>query len=495
MKKFIFAALLLAGMVAFMAPPQAFAEDEKPFTIHGEVRSRAEYDNNVDDLHDSQNPTATEPGFDDGALFFPYRVRIAAEGHFTKNVSGWIEFQNTGVWGDSLNGSPFFSAGGPRQNADIFGATKTQMYQGNITLSHLWSKNFTLKLGRQEIVAGNELMLGDEDFYSGITHDGAVGTWDLKSVDIMAWWTRSTQDNLQTLPAVNEGDLTPDAIDWSGAADVDNVDFWGGYATWDLKKNQILDVYLMNLDNRGVGARIETIGARYAHDDRTKSSFYWNVEIAQQFGTAVSALVAANPVAVPDDISASGTVVEGWFGYNWKKAKNLHRFYGRFEMASGDDAGTTDKYEGFVQQYGDFHNRLGHGDWFHLDGNLSGIASDNLMVCSPGNFGCGSGIQAFSVGYDGFYNDRHEFGAAFWSYALDQATDVDPTAAVQNEDALGTAVDLWYGFTFSKNVSFEASYSELSAGKALKDSVQPGPLSATGSDSVQRLYGQIRLRF
>lgn len=488
MKKYIFAALLLAGVVAFMAPPQAFAQDEKPFTIHGEVRSRAEYDNNVDDLHDAEDPaTPGATGFDDGALFFPYRVRIAAEGHFTKNVSAWIEIQNTGSWGDSLDlGTPL--PGGPRRETDFNPATKTSLYQGNITLSQLWAKSFTLKIGRQEIVAGNELLLGDEDFYSGISHDGAVGTWDLKNVDVMVWWTRAVQDQIQ--PVIGEANFTPDRIDWTGAADVDNSDFWGGYATWTFHKDHMLDVYLMNLDNRGVGARIDTIGARYAHDDRTKSSFYWNVEIAGQFGTAASATVTT----APDDIDASGSAVEGWFGYNWKQAKNLHRFYARYEAASGDDAGTSDKNEGFMELFGDRHNRLGRGDWFQMNGNTSGIASDNLSVCN-GTEGCGSGISAFSVGYNGFYNDRHEFGVAFWSYALDQETDVDTTAAVQNEDALGTAIDLWYGFTFSKNVSFEASYSEFSAGDALKDNPGTGAFSATGSDSVQRLYGQIRLRF
>src|SRR5262249_16343575 len=127
MKKYLFAAFLAVGLVALITPPVTFAADEeKPFTLHGEVRFRSEYDNNVDDLHDTEdNP----PGFDDGALFFPYRVRIAAEGHFTKNVSAWIEFQNTGEFGDDING--------PRRVNDF--SSDTKLYQGNITLDHLWS--------------------------------------------------------------------------------------------------------------------------------------------------------------------------------------------------------------------------------------------------------------------------------------------------------------------------------------------------------------------
>jgi len=493
MKKFMFAALLLAGVVAFIAPPQAFAQEEKPFTIHGEVRSRAEFDNNVDDLHDGEDPaTPGANGFDDGALFFPYRVRIAAEGHFTKNVAGWIEFQNTGSWGDSLDlGTPLPS--GPRRGTTDFSpATKTMMYQGYITLNQLWSKNFSLKIGRQELVAGNEMLLGDEDFYAGISHDGAVGTWDLKSIDIMAWWTRAVQDQIQ--PIFGEGNFTPDAIDWSGAADLDNTDFWGGYATWTFKKAQMLDFYIMNVNNRGVGSRFSTLGARYAHDDRTKNSFFWNIEIAQQFGIAASEAVTT----APTDIDASGMAIEGWFGFNMKQAKNVHRFYGRYEFASGDDATSSDDNEGFMELYGDHHNRLGRGDWFQLNSNSSGLASDAIAVCTPGIVGCGSGISAFSVGYNGFYNDRHELGVAFWSYALDQASDVDPgllATEVQEEDSLGTAWDLWYGFTFSKNVSFEASYSVLSPGDALGLSPTVATFPTAQDDSVQRLYGQIRLRF
>src|SRR5262245_50620273 len=89
MKKFAFAAMLALGVVALMAPPVAMAQDEKPFTIHGEVRTRLEYNNNTQDFADKD-----VAGFasDDGAGYFPYRMRIAAEGHFTRNVTAWIEF-------------------------------------------------------------------------------------------------------------------------------------------------------------------------------------------------------------------------------------------------------------------------------------------------------------------------------------------------------------------------------------------------------------------
>ena len=144
MKKLMYVALLAIGVVILMTPP-AMAQEEKPFTIHGEVRFRGEYDNNTQDLNDD---------VDDGGLFWPYRVRIAAEGKFTKNVSTWIEFQNAGVAGVG-------ALGPERLGAAVTPNDGVELYQGNMTLDQLWSKNFSLRIGRQEIVAGNELLLGD----------------------------------------------------------------------------------------------------------------------------------------------------------------------------------------------------------------------------------------------------------------------------------------------------------------------------------------------
>src|SRR5262245_13669362 len=90
MKKYLFAAFLVVGLALVLAPPQAFAQEEKPFTVHGEVRMRGEYDNNASDFNDDA---------DDGGLFYPYRVRIAVEGKFTHNVDAYIEVQSVGVGG------------------------------------------------------------------------------------------------------------------------------------------------------------------------------------------------------------------------------------------------------------------------------------------------------------------------------------------------------------------------------------------------------------
>src|SRR5262249_36381529 len=143
---------------------------------------------------------------DDGGLFWPYRVRIAAEGKFTKNVSAWIEFQNAGIaGGDPIGINPV------RTGSDFAGVAGNgvEMYQGNMTLDQLWSKNFSLRIGRQEMVAGNELLLGDLDFYSGLSHDGFVGNWKLKKINLMVWYTRPTEGQVFSF---GQNFLPPDQI-------------------------------------------------------------------------------------------------------------------------------------------------------------------------------------------------------------------------------------------------------------------------------------------
>jgi hypothetical protein len=463
----------------------AFAQEEKPFTLHGEVRVRGEYQNNAQDFTDS----GTDPGLgsnDDEANFWPYRIRIAAEGHFTKNISAWIEFQNAGVFGGDLLFGPV-KTGTPVGLATDSGV---MMYQGNLTINKLWSDSFSLQFGREEIVRGNELLLGDLDFYSGLSHDGIVAVWDLKSVDITAFYTRAYEGSVTHA----DNFLPPDQLITGINAQPGTHHFWGGYATWTLKKGWIVDAYILDYRDRDYGldapVTIATVGGRFAHDVTDKAGLVWNAEFAQQFGE-YSELAPASTFEEGADVS--GSVLEGMIGWNFKGGNATHRVFGRYEWASGNETDTTsiaadDEDEGFFPLYGDFHNRLGRGDWFQLTGDSptglgGGLAGDG-----------GGGISAFAVGYTGWFKENHTFGAQYWDYSLDQETDLDPALATTAlTDDLGEAFDIWYGYAYSRNLSFEASISQLSPGDALTNT--SSFVATVNDDSVMRVYGQARLRF
>jgi hypothetical protein len=455
MKKLIYFAVLAAALVAIAAPQAWAAEsDDDKFKMHGEVRFRGEYSSNLDDLDDD---------FDDQGLFWPYRVRLAVEGQFSKNVSAWIEVQNGGVAGGnftSINdgGIPSFFRFGSVQND----GEGVELYQGSMTLDKLWSDRFSLTIGRQELVLGNELLLGDFDFYTGLSHDGATGRWEFDKVDVTVWYFRTNEGSVSNIAGSAPpglGFIVPSPVDGG-------QDFYGGYATWHFKEDQDFDFYLMQQDyhdaNGMLGggdlADIATVGARYGREIVGENGFYWNIEYATQFGTGEF----SGGQATEED--AGGDVIEAWFGYNFHNGNNDHKVYGRYSSASGDDPNSAD-FDGFIGVAGDVHNRLGRGDWFALDTF----------------FYLTEGITAWSVGYNGFYNDRHELGVAYWDYSVE-----DDTGLLSDE--IGEAIDLWYGFNYTKNVAFELSYSTLSPGDFFTSGTPP-------DDDVTRIYGQARLRF
>lgn len=481
MKKFAFAALLALGVVALMAPPTAFAaDDDKMFKLHGEVRFRGEYTSNTGDF----NGDSESSGFDDDSTgFWPYRVRIAAEGQFTDDVSAWIEFQNTGVFGE-----PGLLPTGDQTNARRFndGKSLTQMYQAYINLGKLWSDNFSLRIGRQEVVLGNEFILGDEDFYTGISHDAIVATWDLKSVDIHAWYARTVEFSVSQYGFFGGGaqDVPPDLV--SISEDADNIEHLGAYVTFGVgkEKSQDIDIYFVNVNLRGTGGRFQTVGARYGRDGWDKGGLVWNVEYAFQMGDFVEDGFHINdgPGGSVAGESAGGSAMEGLIGWNFKGDKNVHRVFAKYEMATGDDDASSDEFEGFVPLFGEVHNRTGHGDWFRLqhDSTNLGFAGFNE-----------GGLEAYAFGYTGMFGSKHEIGAQYWDYSYE--TDAFYGTATNAGTDLGNAYDIWYGYNYSKNVTIEASYSSLAPGDALTDDGIPA--TSDPDDSVERLYANLRLRF
>jgi len=446
MKKFAFAALLALGVLAMIAPP-AVAQDDKPFTVHGEVRIRGEYTANTEDFDDNNTS--------DHTTYWPYRVRLAAEGRFGKNVTAWIEFQNAGIGGASdatFLLPPFSGQQAPGRNGSDIGGTEldgAEMYQGNIKVKGLWSDSFSVTFGRQEITAGTELLLGDLDFYTGISHDGITGTIDFKKWDLMLLYTRVQQGDLLTtfggnyLPNFPPDQVIP--VDFG----IGTTDFMGGYATFAVGKHNF-DVYALDLRNHQVDFDVITYGGRYSWNN--PDGFFWNVEYAMQTGE-ISATT-----------DAGGDVMEAWLGYHFGKK---HAVWAKYAWATGED-GAGD-FDGFIPLFGDFHNRLGRGDWFRLSGDSTDLPG------SPEQ-----GVVAMAVGYTGNWSAKTEWGVAYWDYAAEE----DAGLA---EDGLGQAIDVYVSYKYSDNLTFSASGSQFMP----DDGMTGGGLD----DAVWRVYGQARIRF
>ncbi len=471
MKKFLFMFLLAAAVAG--AFPLALAEEEtqgeeKKFVIHGEIRQRADFIDNFYDFNDD---------WSDSALFFPYRARIAAEGHFSKNVIGYAEFQAFGVWGDAppeqggLNSTWLGSwLGGPlstpnvdqnTSNNILYNVNDTQLYQAWIGLNEIGGSKFSLKVGRQEIVKGSEMLLGDRDFYSGIAHDGVVGDANYDSFGLDLRWTRPLQG----------GGVIPGYVGWPTTLTPDHqsTNFYGAWADFKkIPKNIGLSAYLMRYETGLNWSLISTpalmpysfytVGARANKDaEAGKNGFAWNAELAVQSGEFY--------YTAPGDGDISTMGFEGMFGYNLNVGENDHLFKVKYVMASGNlDTADPDydgsKYEKFLPMFQDYHFRYGMTDLFTF-----------------------SNLTAASLGWKMRMND-HCFGVDYWMFE----TTEDVYIATGTSTDLASEVDAYWKYQYNPNTQFMAGLAYVMPGDVIE-------YDYGYDDAGIRLVGNLRLRF
>jgi len=457
MKKLLFMFLLAAAVASaftFVVAADENMEEGKKFVIHGEIRERADFSDNLLDFTSE---------FDDSFLIFPYRARIGAEGHFGKNVVGYVEFQNFGEWGDvhPPKGGSDLPFGNDNEN-NLVGATppfaqdvstgsfnEVQMYQGWIALNDIRGSNFSLKFGRQEIVKGSEMLLGDKDFYAGLSHDGAMGTWNWDKFNLDVWWTRPSQ-----------------SFDGSGTPDHQNVNFYGAWVDWAKFENQAnVSAYALYYED---GRRVSvldaarrafwTIGGRTGRDVTGRNAFNWNAELAYQTGDQ------QDPAGLgfDDTKSIKALAFEGMLEYNLHSGSLDHRFHVSYVSATGDNDPTDQDAEAFDPLFQDSHARYGYSDLFQL-----------------------SDLNAVSLGYNVRYHDS-QFGGDVWSFKLAE----DITVGTSSEDDLGSELDLWWKYQYSKNAQVTFAGAWFKPGNFIDAALAP-----ISTDNGTRLYGNLRLRF
>jgi len=494
MKKFAFVGILALAAGMIVVPVQAADDDgDKKFKVHGEIRSRWVYLENATDLTDSDDPG---DAFDDTLSFIPYRVRIGVSAEFAKNVSGYVEIQNTGNFGNESPQRGFQSSIG-QGNVNI-DDSEIDLYQAWIAMREIGGTNLSLRLGRQELVMGTELFIGDNDYYNGQTFDGLTGDWEFENWTLHFGALTIEDRNLNF--GVDCG-----AFAGSSCRD-DNVELYSVGSSFDLggDMDMILEPYLLYYrDGSGTsgvdpagnpGAKVYTIGARFVRDlalddDRLID---WNAELAFQTGD-VDVNGVNNSGGTGTDLSAY--IFEGWIGFNFGDEDLHHRFSAGYLATSGDDDFGDDDNEAFFPLFGDMHanNRLGNIDFGGME--LSGVIGAIAPGLAPP--GLDTGIEDISIAYNGV------MGNHTWLVAIHilTAAEIDPAffsiGPRAFDDELGEVFDIAYGYTYSKNLSFAIEASTFSPGDFFEDAaiVLAGPGSSILQDDIMRFAAQARLRW
>jgi hypothetical protein len=440
MRKLVVGLALVA--IALIAAP-AMAE-EGTFTSDGDVRLRYDYMSNYLDANDDG---ATNDSYD----LWPYRARLGVNGHITDRVWGRVELQAAGWFGDSSSSTSYPFPGSP---GGMIGATgpssgDIDLYQAFVTVE---GGTWDFTAGRREHTIGNELQLGDNDFYNGQIFDGLTASGDYSSVDLNVWWHELAET----------GALREDT--WLAGIDAD-IDVLGGLRPY--------IIYAKSFGNgipatAGGDLNLWTFGIQWEKPvNEEQKGWDLNIEIAGQTGDGYGGL-AAGPPPVPntsDGVDFGGFIVESWFGWSFGGAGRIHIGY---LLASGDDGTDPGSNDAWRSLFPDPHanNRLGNLDLF------AGFAN----AADP--FGRGmSNIQDISLGYDWSRGNNHAL------IAIHNFT--RPEVLTGADDDIGMELDLAYEHDYAENASFVLGISTLFAGDALK------PTPTTDADNISRVYAQL----
>jgi len=442
MKKVFLGVLLLA----FAAAPMTTVMAESDVSVTTEVWSRTEYLENFDDFTDQTNGS-------DGIDFTTYRARVDLNVQVSDDIGACVEIQNFGTWGDafplsSQSQDPVIGNLNTNVNND------TQLYQAYIDLDNVGGSNLSLQVGRQEHTLGNELHMGDNDFYGGQYFDGIRGDLDFESWALTFFYYKVTERS--TLPG--SSGVFPPGFTNNGS---DDSDFWGIHGSFDVAEGHNLEPYFLYKRDGNEGGSLlgpkysaGTLGVLYDHDRTEDGMFDWSVEVAVQNGE-----VSFNPGNEPD---LSSFIAEGQFGVAFGSDNAHHAKIGFLLVGDGDD---PQDIEAFMELFPDTHRRAGAMDVF-------------------------SSLSSSGVGGDSFHNLTNIFVGWDWttgnntfSAALHQFTLTEDFGGP--EDDLGQEIDLMWEHMSGEHVGLQIGISQF----------MPGDLFTTPNDEdAMRAWAMLRFR-
>jgi hypothetical protein len=441
--------LLLAG-AAFV--PAALATDGEGLDpeFHAELMSRYEY------LKSYQTFSDDDPNFD----FTTYRIRLGMDLDFGENIQVFTQFQTHGVWGehvDFLMGSSDPTNGVATDDKDV------NLYQAWMQFDNLFGReNLSLRLGRQEHILGNELHMGDADFYGGFYFDGVRAMWGFESwkLDAFYYW-------------IEEGD-----IDCGGGfgcfknpGDHDQT-FAGVTAAFDFLLETKLEPYLLyarSPDGGGPNSNWWTFGALWMRGIEHESVFDWSFEFAMQAGELSDASFGCPGGGVAGQCDLSAMIAEGWFGFSFGTDQRHRAHVGLLYLSDSDNSMAGDDIEYFIELFPDTHRRAGLADIFVNDDARSEMA----------NFTGSDTFHNLTNIYAGwsFTGEKNSFGATYHQFTMTE----DFGGA---DDDLGSELDVTYNRMWGP-ATFEAGVA----------SFEPGDVFVAPNDeSTLRVWAMVKVR-
>ena len=366
------------------------------FDLSAEIRPRFE------NKHGYGSLLATDA---DGANFISQRSRLNFNFSHDKIKVG-MSLQNVRVWGD-------ISTLGADDNATMLHEAWAEA---------LLSENFSLKLGRQEIVYDDHRIFGNVGWaQQARSHDAMIAKFNI-----------SEKSNLDVGFALNA----------DSQAGVDNLySNIAGYKTFQYA------YYHTAINKFGLSLLALNNGVEYlnAGDQKVDYSQTLGTHITYKKGKFASDFSIYVQTGKISDKDVSASNFSGNLSY---KASDLFSFGIGAEYLSGKDMNdTSSDIKSFNPLYGTNHKFNGWMDYFYV-----------------GNHGGSVGL----VDINGFiaYN-KDKFSAKVMPHFFSSAADVY-SGTTKMDKKLGTEIDFTIGYKVANNIAFSAGYSKMYGTKSME---------------------------
>lgn len=281
---------LFALVLVFTMATSAYAEVQN-VKVSGELRTRAYWVDNLNDLNDEGDPVAG----DDDYGWIDTRARVTVEADLTDNVLTVITLEAEGAWGEG-------------QAVDMWDVVIDEAF---VQLSELYYSPLTVKIGRQKLNFGRGFIISDAELF-----------WSFDAVratlDFYPWTIDGVASKLVETYAVDD-DADMFGVNVRFAADLWDVEAY----LWSVIDKSDANVQPMPLGIRGDITPIEALDI-------------WG-EATYEFGEFGNADIVAWA------INAGATFT---FAMGWEPSVSVQYVFG-----SGDANPSTGDYEAYVELF------------------------------------------------------------------------------------------------------------------------------------------------
>jgi len=367
------------------------------FVLDAELRPRFEYRNGFKTLASDAV---------DAASFVSQRTRLNF-GYTGKEINAYISAQNVRIWGDV--------------------PTLASSDSNGIALHQAWAEavldeQWTLKLGRQEIVYDDHRIFGNVGWaQQARSHDALLVKYHV-----------GEKDRIDLGLALNANSETLFDVDYA----VNNYKAFQFLRYGTALKNAKLSFLVLNnglaFDDNGEQktAYNQTFGA---HGNFSKNRWTKNVSVYLQTGKIAETKLSAYNFALNLGYKLSDELIVGLGG----------------EYLSGTDMDETDgKLHSFTPWFGTNHKFNGFMDYFYVGNHSNSVGLLDINA-----------------------NLKHKsgkFSMALMPHIFNSAANIIDGAGASADNYLGTEIDFTIGYKLSKNIMFNAGYSQLFASDSME---------------------------